>query len=288
MSEARQRVSIADRTSGTSGGGSSARMAVMSSRASSEETTTGALARGLTILELVAEHGRLGVAEIAAALGISRSAAYRLVSQLRDRGFLAEAADGGGRVGLGGNAIRLGLQALGEVDLLDRATGRLRDLVSRVRETAFLATIDGADVVYVLQEVGPNAVTMTAKPGSRRPLYCTGLGKAYLSTLPDAERERVISGMQMTSVTPSTITDPAVLRAELARTAERGYAIDDAELEPETRCIAAAVRDHRGDAVAAISVGGPADRILGKQDEIVSAVLETVGLLSRDLGAPRS
>ncbi|MFT4011378.1 MAG: IclR family transcriptional regulator [Nocardioidaceae bacterium] len=266
----------------------SAKMADMTARAPSDETTTGALARGLTILELVAEHGRLGVAEIAAELRISRSAAYRLVSQLRDRGFLAEAADGGGRVGLGGNAIRLGLQALGEVDLLDRAAGRLRDLVSRVRETAFLATVDGTDVVYVLQEVGPSAVTMTAKPGSRRPLYCTGLGKAYLSTLPERQREELLAAMEMVAVTPSTMTDPSVLRAELVVTAERGYAIDAAELEPETRCIAAAVRDHRGDAVAAISVGGPADRILGKQAEIVAAVLETVDLLSRDLGAPRS
>lgn len=253
--------------------------------AATDESTSGTLARGLTILELVARQGRVGVAEIAAELSISRSAAYRLVTQLRDRGFLAEPSDGGG-VRLGGNAIRLGLQALGDVDLFGLAAQRLRELVSRVRETAFLATVDGTDVVYVLQEVGPHAVTMTAKPGSRRPLYCTGLGKAYLAALGEPARERLVAGMTMTPVTPSTITDPAVLRAELAATAERGYAIDDAELEPETRCLAAAVLDHRGVPVAAVSVGGPADRILGKQGDIVDAVLDTVRGLSRDLGAP--
>jgi len=265
---------------------SSAKMADMSTRTPADEPTTGALARGLTILELVASQGRVGVADIAAALGISRSAAYRLVSQLRDRGFLAESRDGGVR--LGGNAIRLGLQALGGVDLLDLAAARLRELVDRIRETAFLATVDGNEVVYVLQEVGPNAVTMTAKPGSHRPLYCTGLGKAYLAALPDAERDRLIESMTMRAVTPSTITDPDVLRTELVVTTARGYAIDDAELEPETRCIAAVVRDHRGTPVAAISVGGPAERILGKQEEIVAAVLETVDQLSHDLGAAAS
>lgn len=261
------------------------RMSGMSPRSStSDESMSGTLARGLTILELVAEHGRLGVADIAAELGISRSAAYRLVTQLRDRGFLVEPSAGGG-VRLGGAAVRLGLQALGSVDLFDVAAGRLRALVEQVRETAFLATVDGAEVVYVLQEVGPSAVTMTAKPGSRRPVHGTGLGKAYLAALPEADREAVIAGLDLRPVTASTITDLPSLRAELAATAERGYAIDDGELEPEVRCIAAAVRDHRGTPVASVSVGGPAERIHAREADIVAAVLDTVAALSRDLGS---
>ncbi|ACQ78907.1 transcriptional regulator, IclR family [Beutenbergia cavernae DSM 12333] len=252
--------------------------------AATNESTSGTLARGLTILEFVAEHGRVGVGEIAAELEISRSAAYRLVSQLRDRGFLSEPSDGGG-VRLGGTAVRLGLQALGGVDLFELAAGRLRTLVETVRETAFLATVDGAEVVYVLQEVGPSAVTMTAKPGSRRPIYGTGLGKAYLAALPPSQREEAIAGLDLRPVTASTLTDLPSLRAELDATAARGYAIDDGELEPEVRCIAAAVRDHRGAPVASVSVGGPAERILAKQDAIVTAVVDTVSALSRDLGS---
>ncbi|NED98631.1 IclR family transcriptional regulator [Phytoactinopolyspora halotolerans] len=252
---------------------------------SSPETTSGTLARGLTILEFVAEHGRVSVGEIAAELGISRSAAYRLVSQLRDRGFLSEQQDGGG-IRLGGNAIRLGLRALGNIDLYDLAARRLRDLVAEVAETAFLAIIEGDDVVYVLQEVGPSVVTMTARPGSHRPLHCTALGKAYLAALPDSERDAVIDRLELRPVTPSTITDPERLRAELDATRQRGFAIDDRELEPEVRCVAAAVLDHSGAPAAAISVGGPTDRILAKHDAIVTAVLSTVRALSRDLGAP--
>jgi IclR family acetate operon transcriptional repressor len=260
-------------------------MSDMAPRSSTtDEATSGTLARGLTILEFVAEQGSVGVAEIANELGISRSAAYRLVTQLRDRGFLTEPADGRG-VRLGGTAVRLGLQALGSVDLFDLAASRLRTLVQSVRETAFLATVDGDQVVYVLQEVGPNAVTMTAKPGSRRPVYGTGLGKAYLAALPRDVREKTVAQLDLTPVTPSTITDPDAFRAELDATEQRGYAIDNGELEPEVRCIAAAVRDHRGTPVAAVSVGGPVDRILAKEDAIVAAVLATVAALGRDLGA---
>lgn len=254
------------------------------------ETTSGTLARGLTILEFVASGGDTGLggtvgpAEIATELGISRSAAYRLVSQLRDRGFLTERSGDGLR--LGGAAVRLGLQALGDIDLYDLAAEGLRDLVSTIEETAFLAIVDGEEVIYVLQEIGPSAVTMTAKPGSRRPLHCTALGKAYLSALSEDQLEPLLSRLELTPVTPTTVTTLPALRAEIATTRQRGYAIDDRELEPEVRCLAAPVRDHRGHPVACISVGGPHLRIEGKQDEIATALTATVTSLSRNLGTP--
>ena len=266
--------------------GPSDTMASMSPRSAAvDDTTSGTLARGLTILEFVADKGRVGVGEIAAELGISRSAAYRLVSQLRDRRFLAEPHEGAG-LQLGGKSIRLGLRALGSADLLQLAAVRLRHLVADVRETAFLATVDYDAVVYVLQEVGPSAVTMTARPGNLRPLYCTGLGKAYLSALPAADRDSIVSRLTLRPVTARTITDVDTLRAELDVTATRGYAIDNGELEPEVRCIAAPVLDHGGRPIAAISVGGPTDRILAREDVIASALLATAGALSQDLGAP--
>ncbi|UFU07928.1 IclR family transcriptional regulator [Ruania halotolerans] len=255
----------------------------MTPRNNGDETTSGTLARGLTILEVVASHPNVGAAEIATRLGISRSAAYRLIGQLKERGFLSERHGGGLR--LGGGAVRLGLQALGDVHLYDVAADRLRSLVETVQETAFLAIADGQDVVYVLQEVGPSAVTMTAKPGSRRPLYATALGKAYLAALPEAELEDLLPTVDMPAVTPSTITTREALRAELEATRARGYAIDDRELEPEVRCLAAVVRDHRDHPVAAISVGGPYQRISAREEHIVAAVTATARQLSDDLGA---
>lgn len=268
-------------------GWASARMLSMTPRSGpTDESTSGTLARGLTILELVGAHGRVGVAEIATALGISRSAAYRLVSQLRDRGFLV-VDPGGEGVQLGGNTLRVGLQALGGPDLIQLAASRLRHLVSEVRETAFLATVDQDSVVYVLQEMGPYAVTMTAKPGSRRPLHCTGLGKAYLAALDPCDRTSLVETLDLAPITEATITDETALHVEIDATRARGYAIDDGELQPDVRCIAAAVRDHLGLPVASISVGGPRDRITRHEPEIIEAVLRVVSELSHSLGAPR-
>lgn len=248
-----------------------------------DDTTSGTLARGLSILEFVAEQRRVGVAEIATELGISRSAAYRLVSQLRDRGFLTSDPGGDG-IQLGGTALRIGVQALGGPNLIPMAATKLRGLVATVRETAFLATVDQGSVVYVLQEVGPDAVTMTARPGSRRPLHCTGLGKAYLAALDPAESRALVDTLDLKPVTDATITDAAAMTTELHATRVRGYAIDDGELQPEVRCVAAAIRDHLGQPVASISVGGPRERISRHEPEIVDALLVVVHDLSRSLG----
>ncbi|MGC4055355.1 MAG: IclR family transcriptional regulator C-terminal domain-containing protein [Paludibaculum sp.] len=56
--------------------------------------------------------------------------------------------------------------------------------------------------------------------------------------------------------TRKTLTTAAALRGDLAKTLERGYAIDDEEEELEVRCLAVPVFNPRGELVAALSVTG--------------------------------
>jgi DNA-binding IclR family transcriptional regulator len=69
--------------------------------------------------------------------------------------------------------------------------------------------VDGDAVVYIHKEEGTLAVKMTAQLGTRRPLHCTALGKAYLAALPGQELEARLTGLELTRFTASTITDPA-------------------------------------------------------------------------------
>ncbi len=64
--------------------------------------------------------------------------------------------------------------------------------------------------------------------------------------------------------TVNTITEPDALRAELASIRARGYAIDDEEIEVGLRCVAAPIRDHSAQVVAAISVAAPVQRMSKK------------------------
>lgn len=252
-----------------------------STRTSAYGGTAGTLARGLDIIEWIATTPRATVQRLSAELGLSRSATYRIVGMLRERGYVVGEAE----LRLGPVMMRLGLQALDGLDIFAVGPEPLRELVRETEETAFIAVFDDDQMCYVMQEEGPQVVKVVSKLGSRAPLHASGLGKAYLSALPDAEAGSIIERSSLTGYTPTTLTDAAALRTELDRVRHRGWALDDAEREPGVRCIAAPIRGAGGRPVAAISAAGPRDRIVAAQPAIVEAVCRTAARISVALGA---
>jgi len=244
---------------------------------------SGTLERGLRLLQFFAAAGEATPAAAAKATGLSRSATYRIADRLRGWGFL-ELNPATEALRLGSEAVRLGMAALASLEVTRVAPPHLRELADRTQETVNLAVVDRDAVVYIHKEEGPLAVKMSAQLGSRRPLHCTALGKAYLAALPPRELDARLAGLELARFTPATITDPAALAAELDRVRERGYAIDDEEVEEGVFCLGAAVRDHRQLPVAAISVAGPAYRVRAKADRTGRLVAETSAAISRRLG----
>jgi IclR family transcriptional regulator, acetate operon repressor len=244
---------------------------------------SGTLERGLQVLRFFASAGEATPAEAATATGLSRSATYRIADRLREWGFL-ELNPATEALRLGPEATRLGMAALSSLDVTRIAPPYLRRLADQSQETVNLAVLDDDAVVYIHKEEGPLAVRMSAQLGSRRPLHCTALGKAYLAAMPPDELRARLARLELTRFTPNTITDPAALRAELRRIGERGWSVDDEEVEPGVCCLGAAVRDHRPMPVAAISVAGPADRVRAKADRVGGLVAATSAAISRRLG----
>jgi len=255
-------------------------------KTNNRDSLSGTLERGLAILEFFAATGEASAIMVAEALGLSRSATYRLLDTLRELGYL-EISPASEKFRLGVRAAELGMAALSGIDVVRLAPAHLQRLVKATRETAFLAVVDDDAVVYVYKEEGPQPVTMSSQLGSRRPLHCTALGKAYMSALADDTRYSLISRLDLRKLTPNTITDVAELEAEIALTKERGYAIDNIEVEEGVACFAAPVLDYRGRPVAAISVAGPADRILSGGEKLGLLVAETAEALSKRLGYVR-
>jgi IclR family transcriptional regulator, acetate operon repressor len=244
---------------------------------------SGTLERGLRLLQFFASAGEATPAEAAKATGLSRSATYRIADRLLGWGFL-ELNPATEALRLGSEAVRLGMAALASLEVTTVAPPHLRALADQTRETVNLAVVDGDAVVYIHKEEGTLAVKMTAQLGTRRPLHCTALGKAYLAALPARELEARMAGLELARFTAATITDPAALGAELDRVRERGFAVDQEEVEEGVYCLGAAVRDHRQLPVAVISVAGPAYRVRGRADQLGGLVAETAAAISRRLG----
>jgi IclR family acetate operon transcriptional repressor len=243
----------------------------------------GSLDKGLALLQLVAARGSLAVADVSGDLGLSRSSAYRLVNRLRSAGYLQEAAVAGA-IRLGPLLVPIGLAALNQMDVMDVAPGRLVELARDAGETVNLAVPERDEVVYVYQAEGPGAVKVTARLGSRRPLSCSALGKAYLASLDADERAQRLQRLSLVRLTKHSIVDAAQFAAEVDACVERGYALDEQEAEEGVVCVGASIRDYTGRPIAAISIAGPAERMPAKRAAVVLLLTAAAGDISQRLG----
>ncbi|MXW87166.1 MAG: hypothetical protein F4Z55_15235, partial [Boseongicola sp. SB0667_bin_21] len=97
--------------------------------------------------------------------------------------------------------------------------------------------------------------------GSHVPFHCTASGKAFLATLPVAERRRVLSGIRLDPLTRNTITNVDDLMDELATVARQGYALDNEEFLDAMVAVAVPVRDRSGRYFASLATHGPVQRL---------------------------
>jgi DNA-binding IclR family transcriptional regulator len=203
---------------------------------------------------------------------------------LESRGLLRRGPDSN-RYRLGLHLYDLGCQALDNVNIRDEARPIMTRVAFEVGETTHLAVLDRAEVLYIERIEAQRSVTMGSKLGARNPVYCTALGKAILAWSPEAEVDQILSGCRLQARTRHTITNVLSLKRELERIRDRGYSIDDEEIEDGIRCISAPVFNPADRAVAAISVSGPAARITPNRFQIVGrTVMKAAEELSVLLG----
>ena len=248
--------------------------------------TVDAAAKALELLSVFSfREPRLSLADLAKRTGIPRATAFRLLSTLEQSGFLAKDH---GAYQLGIKCFVLGNIVAGGLDLRETAHPHLVALRDTTRETTQIAILDHWQVVYLERVPSPNpSGFMRMRAGAILPAYCTGLGKTLLAYSPERDVEAWAATQKFPALTPRTITSVKRLLKELRAIRERGYGIDDEEREKGVKCLAAPVRNHNGDVVAAVSVAGPIDRM--PQDlvgtEIAEVVTAAARAISIDLGA---
>lgn len=247
-----------------------------------EEGRKGSLDRGLMLFDHLAQVREATTSELASAVGISRSAAYRLVERLQQAGYLVQGATGRWR--LGPAVSRLASAAVQSVDIVDVAPELLRVLAQQTRETVGVGVLSGHEIVFVYRELAPQSVRVSRELGARRPLHATSIGKAYLAGMPDKERASLIKRLELTPHTSRTITSRAALQAEVAAAVARGWSQEIGEFDDAAACCGAPVFDHAGQVVGAISVAGPVQRIEAQLSTIGPLVAATAGAISRQLG----
>lgn len=175
-----------------------------------------------------------------------------------------------------------------KVGLAPLARPLMESLATEVGEAVHLAVLDpdpGAvhNVVVVDRVDSPHVLGVTPQVGFGSSAHCSGVGKVLLAWSPPEVVERLLRTRGLRRFTPNTIVDEGTLLAELARIRERGYAIDNEEMEVGLYCVAAPVRDARGHLVAALSISGPTARLSNRRENLARAVMRAAGELSARL-----
>ncbi|MBN2910830.1 IclR family transcriptional regulator [Polycladomyces sp. WAk] len=239
--------------------------------------------RVLQIFELLMGHPQgLNIKEIATALGFPQSSTFHLVKTLHEYGYLS--LTDLKKYKLGPKLIQLGTRSMESMDLYRDARVPLERLAELVKETVFMAVLLGNEMVYVAKVDTNRSVRTSAQIGSRKPMYCTGLGKVMLAYLPENKRDEILSRTPLNPITENTITDRQELESCLSRYRAQGYAIDNEENEEGLYCIAAPVFDAAGEVIAAVSVAGPKERMKKRHDYIVFHVKNTAKMISKKMG----
>ncbi len=229
--------------------------------------------RAVTILELLARRGEVGVTEIAADLGVHKSTAFRLVATLEIRGLVEQAGERGKyRLGLG--LVRLAGAATARLDLSQQSRPVCERLAVDVAETVNVAILDDDAAVNIDQVLGPSAVTTHNWVGQRTALHATSSGKVLLAHLPAAALERRLAE-PLTAYTRRTITAPETLRRQLEGVRADGFACTIEELETGLNAVAAPLFAYHGQVVAAISASGPSYRLTERRILEVAATVRT-------------
>ncbi len=251
------------------------------------------LERGLAILGCFTPGSPLqGIADLADALGMSRSTTHRYVITLVALGHLKQVKEGR-KYRLELSVIDLGMGAMNSMSLREHSRPLLNELCQRTGYTASLAVIDGPEILY-LDRVpgarrGQRKIDLGLAIGSRLPMHCTAMGKLLLAYLYDEAQRVLMDELRLSKRGPNTIRSKKELRTEMETIRESGLAMNDEELAPGLIAIAAPVRCESREVVSAINLA--ANKATIDIEQLVAALaphlISTADRISARLGYRR-
>lgn len=234
------------------------------------------------ILQELGRAELLGLSEITQRTGISKSTVFRILSTLLELGYVLRDASRNYRISPT-LAQLAGEEAAGEA-LRRLALPHMLHLRDEYGETVNLGVRSFDKVTYL--EVVPSefALRLEEVRGASVPVHASSLGKAILAFSPRSAVENLVRGRPLERITPNTICDPDELLAELKRVKNAGFAFDRGEGSVLAICVGAPILDAQGNAIAALSISGPAQRFRPKRDSpVIASLLNVTTEISRNL-----
>jgi len=238
-------------------------------------------ARGLQVIRsFSASAPRQTLSEVAAASGLTRAGARRILLTLQTLGYVES---DGKLFSLTARILDLGFAYLSSMPIWNRAEPVMEALVQQVQESCSAAVLDATDIVYVMRVPTHKIMSISLGVGSRLPAYCTSMGRLLLADLKDEEIKARLTASNREALTKHTVTDVDALFAKVVQARRQGWCLVNQELEEGLVSIAAPIVDRAGRPVAALNISGQANRTSAKvmQETMLPALLASASRISR-------
>lgn len=245
-----------------------------------------AVSHALDLLEQFhGEIDELGVTELSKRLKLHKNNVFRLLATLESRGYIEQnRVTENYRLGL--KTLELGQTFIRQMGLLRQSKPVLEEVVKECNETTYVAILKESSIIYLDAVETDMTVRVVPRVGSRLPAYCTAAGKVQVAFMSDEELENYLPTKELKKYTNSTITDRQILKQELKKVAEQGFAIDNEELDQGVKCVSAPIRDYTRRIIGAISISGPSMRFSDEriEKELIPLAIKASEEISSKLG----
>jgi DNA-binding IclR family transcriptional regulator len=251
-----------------------------------EQGSVQSIKRVLNIIEVLSRYPRgMALTELSGLVSLHKSTVHRILSTLISSGYVARDSENN-KYRLTFKLFEIGSRVAGGTSILSFARPYLDTLAEKTGEAIHMVIRDGNEIVYIYKEdPSLSIIRMASYVGLRSSMYCTGVGKAILAAMPLPEAKDIWDSTDVVTYTKKTITSFSRMEQEMALIQERGYSVDDEEHEDGVRCVAAAVKNHAGFPVAAISVSAPVSRLSDDRiTELAPLVIDTAKKISQMMG----
>ncbi len=222
---------------------------------------TDMVGKALGLLVLLGDEPRgASAAELSRRAELPFSTTYRLLGSLTRDGFVDYEPDGR-RYHLGLRIFQLGQRVSNHHGFAGTAMPVLRRVTEQTGEATILSVRDGHHHLTVNKVDGPQMFRVTSDPGHLGSLHTTAVAKALVAFAEDSERERLLAELDLEPLTPHSITDREVFRAEIEQVRRQGYAVMDEENETGMRAVAVPLLNSQGHAFASLATAVPVFRL---------------------------
>jgi len=246
------------------------------------------LEKAQEILSCLYERGELSLKQLEKLSGFNRSTIYRILQVYQKWGYIEQDPESK-KYKPSLKILEIAGSVLRKISLLNICRPYLLDLRDNTGESSFLAILRGVNIIIIDWEPSYYDAQMNITVGKAVPAYCSGAGKAILSSLFPDELEAFLSTVELKQYTPNTITSMYALKKVIDETRGKGYGVSWGEYDPEIVVVGSPIFDIHNRVIASCAIGALKSRVKDEEQikrygDMVKSVTNDI---SRKLGSSR-